>query len=309
MKYHYLSPEEINNLKQDLISNRRSGDQFSNITYLFNLYKKYRHSEIEPIFENNIRQNLIVNYQWENNICHFFYRVITINKKNYIIKKGYSKKIFIKKRRYKFTFFPNNSISIYSGYIKKRLIYNTSEKKKDRIIDLSRNKIIISGIKECKIDGFFKLNNSNFIEMQNDDNLICLFNNSSNDFINKAKYVCTEVKLSKGSMSSLLRQFYRDKTFLEEYAGYKNILYLGFVGSVKNYNIDFRKLKIPENINLIIYEIHDCFWGGRSLTNYIDWETIKEIKEIRNRLEMLKKYIQKINNNYYYIYEKKIPFK
>lgn len=304
MKYHYLSPEEINNLKLNLMnrqkrsyshcsSRNRNQGQISTSRSFSNLYKQNRHSEICPLFEDNIRQTLIHNYKWKNIDRHFSFRLIRIGHRNILIKQGCAKKILVKGKRYIFSFQRNKNISIYNGYIKRRFIGIIKKKKTDKVIILNSATIKISRVQECEIDGFFGLENSKFSDIQN-KSLISLYNNTNDSYINNVEYVCIEVKLSKRSITSLISQIERDRIVLENYIGYTNILYVGFIGGIKKENIDFDNINIPKNINLIVFEIHNCCWDGNNLTYYINWEAISELSKLKCKISVMENYIKKL---------------
>ena len=94
-----------------------------------------------------------------------------------MIKLGYSKKLIINGRKYKFVFNSNQSLSIFTGCILRRFIVNVSEKNQVKILVLNNTKIIISKVNEIEIDGFFKITSNNIDKIINDDDITCLYRN------------------------------------------------------------------------------------------------------------------------------------
>ena len=302
MPIYYLTTEEIIKLKRDLMSKRskscsyyakRKQNNGNNFAKSFSeLYKQSRNSEIGQVFKENVRQTLNVEYHWTKATTerHFFFRIITIENKKYLILKDYTKKLVINGRRFKFSFYPNQSVSIYSGGPKRRFITNIDEKTK--IIDLNGVEIKISGVKEIEIDCFYKIH-SNFENIIGDD-IKYMYSNVNKEELKNAEYACCEIKLNKSKIKSLVDQLVKDKDYLENLMRFKKIVYVGFVGSGFIDNKILNNLQGLRNINLAIFEIKNFIWLQRDLTNYIDWKNIKELKEIKQEIKETKEENQKL---------------
>lgn len=299
MPIYYLTNEEIKTLRSELMNRRskscsyysikRSDNNYKNNSSksFSQLYKENRNSEIGHLFEANVRETLSVEFNWTKEIPkrHFFYRTITIGKKIISIPKENIKKIIINGKRFKFSLNQNKTLSIHSGGPLRRFITNISEKNKATQIYINDTKVIISRLKEIEIDCFNKIN-SNFIKIIGDD-LICLYTNISQEFLKNAKYACCEIKLNKSKIKLLVKQLVKDKAYLENLMRFKNIVYIGFVGSGFINNTIIDELNDYRNINLIIFEIKNFCWLQRDLTNYIDWETVRTTKANEKKLNVL----------------------
>ena len=141
----------------------------------------------------------------------FFYRIIQIGATKILLKLGFSKKIIINERIYKFFFNQNQSLSIFTGYISRSLTLNDA-------------KIIISKVNEIEIEGFLKLNSNNIEKIINSDDMICLYKNINDDKTKDAKYVCCEIKLSMEQINKLIKQFKKNKNILENIIKYGKII-------------------------------------------------------------------------------------
>ena len=147
MKIYYLTDDEINNLKYELMNNRSksftSPQTLSNSQSLSNkfsyIYKQNKILDNSHFFEENIKNILKIEYGWTDakNDTHFFYRIIQIGAKKIFLKLRYSKKILINERRYKFVFNENQSLNIFTVYISKRFITNISVKNKEERLILN----------------------------------------------------------------------------------------------------------------------------------------------------------------------------
>ena len=168
MKFYYLTNAEINKLKTGLMSkkfrkNRKyksySSSQIkshsSSISKSFSSFcKQSVKTNNDNIFNENIKNLLKIEYGWTDviNDTHFIYRIIQIGARKILLKLGYSKKLIINGRRYKFVLYQNQSISIFTGYISRRFITNISQKTQGATIALNNTKILISKVNEIEID-------------------------------------------------------------------------------------------------------------------------------------------------------------
>ena len=301
MKICYLTDDEINNLKCQLMNKRSKSFSSSltpsnsqNLSKAFsNLYRQNKILDNSHFFEENIKNILKIEYGWTDaiNDTHFFYRIIEIGATKILLKLGYSKKIMINERRFKFTFNQDQSLSIFTGHISRRFITNISEKNKEVRLTLNDEKIIISRVNEIEIDGFFKLTSNNIEKIINSDDVICLYKSINDDKIKDAKYVCCEIKLSMEQINKLIKQFKKDKNILENIIEYGKVIYIGFLGKgIFNNNL-LVKLRNIKNIDFIILQIKKCIWQRRNLTQNIDWETYSLCKSLKKENCLLKQKI------------------
>ena len=299
MKFYYLTDAEINKLKTGLMSkkfrkNRKyksySSSQIkshsSSISKSFSSFcKQSVKTNNDNIFNENIKNLLKIEYGWTDviNDTHFIYRIIQIGARKILLKLGYSKKLIINGRRYKFVLYQNQSISIFTGYISRRFITNISQKTQGATIALNNTKILISKVNEIEIDGFLKLTSNTIDKIINDSDIICLYKNINNDKIKNFQYACCEIKLSMDQINKLIKQLEKDQNVLENIIGYKKIIYIGFVGNDKKNNKisnnSLVKLKKINNLNFLILQIKNCTWLKRNLTQYIDWKTYSILKD------------------------------
>jgi hypothetical protein len=144
MKTYYLTDAEINNLKSRLMNKKYSSFPLTQISFnedslsktFSSLYKQSKNTYNVHFFEENIKNILKIEYGWTDaiNNSHFFYRTIQIGSKQELIKLGYSKKLIINGRKYKYVFNSNQSLSIITGCILRRFIVNVSEKSQVKIL-------------------------------------------------------------------------------------------------------------------------------------------------------------------------------
>jgi hypothetical protein len=150
MKIYYLTDDEINNLKCELMNKRsksfssaqtlsKSRSLSKKISYL---YKQNKILDNNNFCEENIKNILKIEYGWIDaiNNTHFFYRTIQLGSTKVLIKLEYSKKIIINGRRYKFVLYQNQSLSIFTGYISRKFIANLNEKTKEAKLTLNNLK-------------------------------------------------------------------------------------------------------------------------------------------------------------------------
>ena len=301
MEYNYLTKSQINELKIDLMHKRSRSftgnskkihkvESLNTSRSFSQMYIQNRNCERGPIFEENVRKTLNVEFNWKNDIInrHFYYRIISIGHRTLIIKKGEGIKIKLNGRRLKFFLYSNGVFSIYSGDIRRRFIGTIKEKKKTMSAFLRDVKISVSGLKECEIDGFFQIKNNAFKDLIESEDLEIIYNNINEQESDLAKYACCEIKLNKRRIPLMINQLRRDKKILEEFFGYENIIYIGFVGFgiIDNSIIEILNSN-SRKISLAILGIKNCEWLGRNLLYYNDWTTIERLINIDEKLNIL----------------------
>ena len=128
MEYNYLTKIQINELKKDLMHKRShffSGsskkidkDESLNTSKSFSqMYIQNRNCERGPIFEENVRKTLNVEFNWKNDIINrqFNYRIISIGNRTLIIKKGEAIKIKLNGRILKFFYIVMEFLAFIPG--------------------------------------------------------------------------------------------------------------------------------------------------------------------------------------------------
>ena len=284
VKKSYLinSKKKINKLKRDLIKSSTSIK--SNSAF----YKRFKNADIRKIFETNIRQALIVKYNWKIKKIErqFFYRELFHDKTLDYIIVNKSQKIKIR-----------NEIFIFK-LLKDKLIIrkdNNTELKMDIPIKerdvmefpIINEKIKISVQKEIEFDGIFKNKNIDFSKFSEEVEII--YSNLEDKNINDFNYIITEIKLSANRVNDLITQIKKDKNIMENILN-KKILFVGFINDTKiKFNIE-EKIK---DIDFILFGLKNGKLTKRDMTQYIDWETIKEFN---NKFDMIIHELKSIKN-------------
>ena len=284
VKKSYLinSKKKINKLKRDLIKSSTSIK--SNSAF----YKRFKNADIRKIFETNIRQALIVKYNWKIKKIErqFFYRELFHDKTLDYIIVNKSQKIKIR-----------NEIFIFK-LLKDQLIIskdNNTELKMDIPIKereimefpIINERIKISAQKEIEFDGIFKNKNIDFSKFSEEVEII--YSNLEDKNINDFNYIITEIKLSANRVDDLIAQIKKDKNIMENILN-KKILFVGFINDTKiKFNIE-EKIK---DIDFILFGLKNGKLTKRDMTQYIDWETIKEFN---NKFNMIIDELKSIKN-------------
>ena len=177
-QYIINTQSQIEQLKKDLMKGYYSTN---NDTLSFSKnYKKVKNEETSKIFEDNIRQSLIKELNWEVAPIerHFFYREIFFNHTARIIKKNEKKIENILNAVYAFKLNDDSTLEVRNedGIERPILI---QQKNIDTTITYEKSlRIIISKVKEIEIDGAFLIKNFNLSDF-NTDEIDILFNNYS----------------------------------------------------------------------------------------------------------------------------------
>ena len=291
VKKSYLinSKKKINKLKRDLIKSSTSIK--SNSAF----YKRFKNADIRKIFETNIRQALIVKYNWKIKKIErqFFYRELFHDKTLDYIIVNKSQKIKIR-----------NEIFIFK-LLKDQLIIskdNNTELKMDIPIKereimefpIINERIKISAQKEIEFDRIFKNKNIDFSKFSEEVEII--YSNLEDKNINDFNYIITEIKLSANRVDDLIAQIKKDKNIMENILN-KKILFVGFINDTKiKFNIE-EKIK---DIDFILFGLKNGKLTKRDMTQYIDWETIKEldytIKVFNYKFDMIINELRSIKN-------------
>ena len=178
MKFSYLSKEQINELKINLMSKRslyypsdlkvnKNNEKLSSSLSFSEIHIQNKYTERGPLFEENVRKTVYIELKWENKLIkrNFFYRTISIGRRTLLIKKAEGIKIKLNGRLFKFFVCGNGILSIYIGGIRRRFIGNISEKKKTKTYCLYDVKMKVSGLIEGEIDELLQIKNISFNDL------------------------------------------------------------------------------------------------------------------------------------------------
>ena len=261
-------------------------------------YYKYRNDEIAKDFEENIREILINDYNWEKSDFkrEFSYRELRFNETERIIKTNDSITITIDNKEIKFMLDSDNILRITEDGKTEEI-----KEQNEKIINKNGNKINIGQLKQVEIDGLFKLNN--FSVSKFDSTEIKIIYKNVDDITN-FKYSVCEIKYSKKNFDELIQQLKKDKNILEKCIRDSNIntIYIGFI---RTNNIQEKKLieltKDLKDIPMLIIGLKEPIFSKRKIDKYIDWGKLIEDKNKFNKLEYdlncLKNKISEIEDN------------
>ena len=287
--YVINSKKKINKLKRELLKPSTS------IKSISSFYKRFNNADFGKIFETNIRQALIVKYGWKIKKIErqFFYRELFHDKTLDYIIVNKSQKIKIR-----------NEIFIFK-LLKDKLIIrkdNNTDLKMDIPIKerdvmefpIINERIKISAQKEVEFDGIFKNKNIDFSKFSEEVEII--YSNLEDKNINDFNYIITEIKLSANRVNDLITQIKKDKNIMENILN-KKILFVGFINDTKiKFNIE-EKIK---DIDFILFGLKNGKLTKRDMTQYINWETIKEldytIKIFNYKFDMIIDELRSIKN-------------
>ena len=196
--YLYNSDKEIIKLKENLLANdNNSVHSFSSYCFI------KRNSEIEKIFEENIRNILNFEFGWEN---------ILSNSKNTTIKK------------------------------RKKILQKYANNKKDIIkVNISRKKLMVKKEKEIETDKYFHIENFDFSKLNEDFSIV--YRNIEDEELEEVNSVLIETKLNKSKIPEMISQIKEDKKIYEKMTNDKILYMgiVGCSGKNKNIDIDYEE--------------------------------------------------------------------
>ena len=283
-EYLENSEKEIIKLKEDLISSRHFSDHSNEIFFKKN--SQIKNEETGLLFEDNIRQSLKYELNWEFGELerHFFYREIYFDKTAHIIKINQEKEITVLDAVYRFKFNEDLSLEIINKDGIEKPITITEKNNDVNILYKKKIRITISKPIEMEIDGSFSITTFDYNLFKHDE-IDILFNGVKKEEMKLFNYAVIEIKLNEGKITELIAQIKRDKNIIEKIIN-KSIIYLGFVKS-KNLNIDISEE--AKNLNLIIFRMKGNSFFGRNITYFIDWNLIQKTKGIFEEIQEIKK--------------------
>ena len=256
--YLYNSDKEIIKLKENLLANdNNSVHSFS--SYCF----KKRNSEIEKIFEENIRNTLNFEFRWENFLS---------NSKNTTIKK------------------------------RKKILQKYANNKRDIIkVNISKKKLVVKKEKEIETDKYFHIENFDFSKLNEDFSIV--YRNIEDEELEEVNSVLIETKLNKSKIPEMISQIKEDKKIYEKMTNDKILYMgiVGCSGKNKNIDIDYEKEL--DGIKCVILEMDNSTFCGRNMKYPLDWKLIRQVKkntddiaEIKTTVAELKSSVAKLKS-------------
>lgn len=261
-----------------------------------NRIKTHENSKIGKILEENIRNILLLKFKWEKSKIprEFCFRKIygrniegssIINKDRQIslIDKDDNEFLYFK--------FLESDKSCEIIDLKNRKIMKINTKKKN--VDIDTLGITISSVRKIEMDGIFILPNfelPNFIS----EEVKLIFNNININNREEIVNVIIEVKLNKKKLLELIHQIKYDAYVMKQLIKNK-IIFIGFIGAGDD-NDDDEDIIFEEelgNLNCAIYEIKSDYIFGKNVKQYIDWNLVKDVEEIKKKLNEIYDLIKK----------------
>ena len=138
------------------------------------------------------------------------------------------------------------------------------------------------------MNGIFKIANFN-IDSFDRNEISVIYNNVKINEENLILYIVIESAFNKESIQDMDIQMKRDKLFLEKMIPTR-ILYCGIVHIKER-----EKAIINLDFDCIILGINDTFFG-KSITQYYDWESKKDIKSIKAQIGELESRISTVES-------------
>ena len=283
MEYNYLTDEQINRLKIELMSKTTGLKSLSDI--IFDAIRTDKNNDKGKHFGNNIRLSLKNYYNWKISSIprNFFYRKIIYKNKDYII----CPSLNIEAEK----FFINFDEEDHSCFVIEKdtntKIFETSEISniKMKIFDKT---FIVESPKEIETDGIFNINQFDIKDFDPNE-ITIIFNNIENkDF----KCCVIEVKYNKNKIDELIAQLNRDKEVLKKIID-KDILYLGFVNLKENEKA-YVDINTVGNLECLVLGINNEVFCGNNIAYPINWKQINDYLIILKQFETVQKQFKTI---------------
>lgn len=252
MKIKYIRKSDIKKLKADLMGKRKRNNKarrkakinsfHSNhsVSNISSQYFSLRNDEIGQDFEENIRNILIMDYNWkERNIKRKFrFREIRYRSQKLFIITGQKKRVFINYRIVFFKFNEDGSIDITN---KCRTI-TIREQEEKSILLIKIGVITLKKVQEVEIDGMFNINNFSSSDFDSEE-ITILYRNIDDNKMKLFNQAVLEMKLSKKNFCEMVTQLNRDRYVFKRLIK-EPLLYIGFINSK---NIEKNDLKASKN--------------------------------------------------------------
>ena len=287
MEYNYLTDEQINTLKIELMSKTTGLKSLSDI--ILDAIKMDKNREKSHHFENNIRLSLQNYYNWKISSIprDFFYRKIIYKKKDYIICPSQ----IIETENFSIKFDEKDHSCFVIEKDKNTKIFETRENS-NIIMEIFNKKFIVEPPKEIETDGIFNINQFNIKDFDPNE-ITIIFNNIENkDF----KCCVIEVKYNKNKIDELIAQLNRDKEVLEKITD-KDILYLGFVNLKENEKA-YVDINTIGNLECLVLGINNEIFCGNNIAYPINWKQINDYQILQKEFETVKNEFKTVQNEF-----------
>ena len=235
-------------------------------------------------FELNIKETLKfeMNFNETSYLNNFIYMFVKLeNNDKTIIIESMDKEIDVNGKVFVFKLSKDKSISIINKE-DGRLICKIKEIKKKKKENINGKQFIFYPIDEIEIGGIYSINNfdSNCF---NQKEVSLISSNVKKGHMKAYDLAIVEVKLSPKKVLRLITQMKKDAKVMKSVAPDKNIIYLGFLGSVKiDSKVNFgEKLK---NIDYAIYGLNNNLFFNRNVFKSLDWNLIEKVDKAINHL-------------------------
>ncbi len=150
---------------------------------------------------------------------------------------------------------------------------------------------MIKPIADIEINGFFEdIDLTKFNEKE-----ITVLGTNLGKGITKNYYTyqkaVIEIKLCKEKVKELFEQFKKDKYIFETLLN-ESFLFIGFINSK---SVDFKELTdITNDLKYILFGVKNSIFTGKDITKFYDWDGIKKMKDINNKMNTLEKKVSNI---------------
>ena len=278
MQRSYSYAQTRSNHSNSSSHTRTNRSQSARISLEFN---KIKNAEIGEIFERNIRETLMLEYNFEQGEIkrHFFIRKLAINEKEEIFIIDEPKDLMINNEKYLLLFNNDKSLIVKkdSGQIFQTTLTNIKTN-----LSIDGENVEIDKLTEIEFDGSFIFNGSEF--GFNKDEVTILFTNVNDEEISSYNYIILEIKLSITKISDLIAQLLRDKKIVEKIYN-KKFLYVGFINSKE---LDYDISSIIGDLNIVIFGLKKNVFASRDMRKFYDWKTIHKVKLLNNDVDEMK---------------------
>ena len=306
MQKNYICKSDIKTLKADLMGKRRRSNRsnrnaknnsfYSNrsMSNISSQYFSLRNDEIGQDFEENIRNILIMDYNWkESNIKRKFkFREISYRFKKLYIITGQKKRVFINQRIVNFQFNDDGSIDITS---RGRTVKIRGQEEK-RVFFIKVGVITLKKVQEVEIDGMFNIENFSSTAFDPEE-ITILYRNINDNKMQLFTQAILEIKLSKNNFCGMVTQLIRDRDIFEKLIK-KPILYIGFINSKYIEKGDLKALKDGLNKlnNCIIFGIKNKIFSGKNVNKFYNWRGIEKFNKLEEDVKLLGKKVYEIED-------------
>ena len=258
-------------------------------------YFSLRNDEIGQDFEENIRNILIMDYNWkERNIKRKFkFREICYRFKKLFIITGQKKSVFINHRIVFFQFNEDDSIDITNNY--RTITIRDQEEKSVLLIKVGV--ITLKKIQEVEIDGMFNIENFSSSAFDTKE-ITILYRNIDDNKMKLLNQAVLEMKLSKNNFSEMVTQLIRDRDVFEKLIK-EPILYIGFINAKIIGKNDLKASKDGLNRlkNCIIFGIKNKMFSGKNVNKFYNWKGMEKINKLEEDVKLLGNEVKQLKDS------------